>query len=443
MRIGYSNISEPEKFGAVILAAGMSSRMGEFKPLLPVDGRTAISGLVETIRGSDIEDITVVTGHNREELHPEMDRLRLDEAFNPDYRAGMFTSIRTGLKKAKEAWPDKVGYMLIPVDHPIISIQTIKALMEAYQYDSVRRKGADPFFVPVYEGKKGHPLMIPASRVDEILAYSGDKGLKGITDKDPKAMKRVPVTDEGCVMDMDTPEGYEEIRNFVARGFKRDKLSVLAGRKRLIFVRHGQTIQHEGPVFMGQYDVALSDEGREQAREAAEKIIEIIEPDVIASENWVEGVSIGKEPLPPIEGIYCSDLVRASETAQLIHDSISEKFGRRLDVHVTPMGSLREISLGHWDGRAVDEIRREYPGEYELRGEDIFTFKTGNDSENFYDMQYRVIKALREILAGDDGKNIIIVAHSGVIRAMENNLKGLRVDDEWDPVEKGGIRIWE
>ena len=435
MRIGYNRTTGSEEYGAVILAAGLSSRMNDFKPLLYVDGRTAIAGLVETLRGAGIEDIVVVTGHERDRIATELEQLRVPEAFNENYEEGMFTSIKTGLAKARESWPDKAGFMLLPVDHPIVSIETIRAVSAA----TLDVEG-EPFAVPTFEGKKGHPLLIPTSRVDVILAYDGPYGLKGVTDKDPEAMIRVPVTDEGCVMDMDTPEGYEEIVAFVQKGFRRDKLSVLAGRKRIILVRHGQTRQHEEPMFIGQYDVPLSDEGRTQAVEAAEKIAEIIEPDVQEAAGWVEGVSIGKEPLPPLENIWCSDLKRAKETAEIIAGKIRENYGPNT-VHENE--GLREISLGEWDGRPIDEIRREYPEEYERRGEDLFTFKTGNGSENFYDLQYRVVGALRKLLASDDGRNIIIVAHSGVIRAIENNLKGLRIDDDWEPVAKGDFRVWE
>ena len=97
MRIGYNRTAEPERYGAVILAAGLSSRMKDFKPLLSVDGRTAVAGLAETIRGAGVDDILVVTGHEREKLMPELDMLRVDEAYNPDYELGMFTSIKTGL----------------------------------------------------------------------------------------------------------------------------------------------------------------------------------------------------------------------------------------------------------------------------------------------------------------------------------------------------------
>ena len=71
MRIGYNREKTEEsdrRFGAVILAAGLSSRMKAFKPLLPVDGRTAIEGLIETSKAAGLTDITVVTGHERKQL---------------------------------------------------------------------------------------------------------------------------------------------------------------------------------------------------------------------------------------------------------------------------------------------------------------------------------------------------------------------------------------
>ena len=437
MRIGYTKSIEPERFAACILAAGLSSRMNEFKPLLHVDGRTAIEGLAESLRGAGIEDIVVVTGHERERLAPVLDRERLMEAFNEDYGKGMFTSIQTGLARAAEAFPDRDACLLMPVDCPLISIETMKTLMAEYEE-------GDNFYVPTYEGKKGHPLVIPKSRVEEILASDGQEGLKTITDREPEKMIRIPVTDEGCVLDMDTPEGYQEIQDFVAAGFKREKLRVLTGRRRIFLVRHGETKQHDEPMFIGQYDVELSEEGILQAEKLGEEIAGEIAGDVAASAGWVEGISIGREPLPPLEDIYCSDLRRAEDTAERIARVITEKYGREgIRPRIVPKAGLREIALGEWDGQPVSAIREKFPEEYARRGEDLFVFKTGNHSENFYDMQYRVMKTLREILSSDYGKNVIIVAHSGVIRAIENNLNGLRVDDPWEPVDKGGFRLWE
>ena len=437
MRIGYGNKADGKKYCGIILAAGLSSRMGDFKPLMYVDGRTALSGLVETIRGAGVDDILVVTGFSRDKLAESVTHLRIDEAYNGEYESGMFSSIKTGIAKAMELWPEKEGLLLFPVDCPIISIETIRAVMN---------KGDEKpgFVVPTFEGKKGHPLLVPPGAAEEILSMDDSCGLKDLIDRDPLSMTRIPVNDEGCVMDMDDPESYEEIKKFVSAGFRREKLSVTTARRRIIMVRHGETEQHEGPVFIGQYDVPLNDEGREQAEAAALRITDIIREDVEMSAGWIEGVSLGREPMPPIENIHCSDLSRARETAEAISEAITKEYGRyghRPEV-ITHEG-LREIALGEWDGRPVEEIREKYPEDFEARGRDPFAFKKGNDSENFYDMQYRVMKTLRHILAADDGKNVVIAAHSGVIRALENNLKGLRVDDEWEPLEKGEIRIWE
>ena len=144
--------------------------------------------------------------------------------------------------------------------------------------------------------------------------------------------------------------------------------------------------------------------------------------------------------------VYCSDLQRAQESAEIFAKALEEN-GAMVDdvengvfptgVTVKPLKGLREINLKNWDGRPIREIMVKYPEEYQRRGENLFAFKTGNGSENFYDMQYRVMKCLREILAGDDGKTVIIVSHNGVIRTIENNLKGLRIDNGWKGIQKG------
>ena len=476
MNIGYNRASDPAGYGAVILAAGLSSRMNAFKPLLPVDGRPALTGLVETIRSAGIRDIVLVTGYRREDLQEEIRRGELTESYNEGYEQGMFSSIQTGLAKAAKDFPDRKGWFLVPVDCPLITIRALRELMAAADKmetgstdkDAANTGSAGCFLVPTYEGKKGHPLLIPASRIEEITSYNGPEGLKGVTDRDWDQMIRVPVPDEEILLDMDTPEGYEEIRHFVAKGFKREKLEILSSRKRVILVRHGETQQHEEPMFIGQYDVPLSEEGRAQAETLGEEIADLIADDVMASRTWIEGISLGKEPLPPIENVWCSDLQRARETAEIIADRIHRRYGAdapctenlmnamtgfggstmnpdAAPIHVTvlPLEGLREIDLGEWDGRPIREVREEDPAGYERRGKDLFAFKKGNKSENFYDMQYRAVAALREILADDDARNIVIVCHSGVIRALENNLKGLRVDDEWEPLPKGNLRVWE
>ena len=276
MRIGYNREKTAEydkRFGAIILAAGLSTRMKAFKPLLPVDGRPALEGLIETAKAAGLTDITVVTGYNREALAPELARLGVAEAYNENYESGMFSSIQAGLAKARQS--GREGYLLMPVDCPLISVSVMRAVM-----DGVAE--GDAFAVALFEGKKGHPLYIPAGRIDEILASDGQGGLAAITDRYAEEMIRVETGEEGCLLDMDTPEGYADIQKFVAKGFSREKLELLTARKRIILVRHGETRQHEKPMYIGQYDVPLSEEGRAQAEELGKQIVELMAEDVEA-----------------------------------------------------------------------------------------------------------------------------------------------------------------
>ena len=383
------------RIGAVILAAGYSSRMGAFKPGLHIGDETVISRLVGSFRSAGISDIVVVSGHNRQELLSLINGLEVTESYNEKYPEGMFTSIQAGVQKTDKALR---GFFLIPVDCPLLEAETIDLLVSNIRDDS-------SFVVPCYRGKKGHPLYIPMKYRDEILNYDGNGGLKAITDKYDDQMIRIETGRESTVLDMDTPAAYEELKEFYERGMKSEALSDLAKGRTFYLVRHGQPQQHKDKIFLGQTDVPLSETGRKQAEEA-------------------------KAKLPGnIHRIYSSDLKRARETAQIICSEVTEVKG------------FREMNLGSWDGRYIEDIRGEFPELYEKRGKNLFSFKTGNKAENFYDLQYRVVKALTDILKKDGSKEIFIVAHSGVIRCIENNLKGGSVEDAWQKPETGGVRV--
>ena len=383
------------RIGAVILAAGYSSRMGAFKPGSHIGDETVISRLVGSFRSAGISDIVVVSGHNRQELLSLINGLEVTESYNEKYPEGMFTSIQAGVQKTDKALR---GFFLIPVDCPLLEAETIDLLVSNIRDDS-------SFVVPCYRGKKGHPLYIPMKYRDEILNYDGNGGLKAITDKYDDQMIRIETGRESTVMDMDTPAAYEELKAFYQRGMKLESLEELAKGRCFYLIRHGQPQQHRDKIFLGQTDVPLSDEGRKQAEKA-------------------------KAALPVgIRRIYSSDLKRALQTAEIIGGQIIATQG------------FREMNLGSWDGRYIEDIKREFPELYQKRGRNIFVFKTGNKAENFYDLQYRVVKALTDILKKDDSREIFIVAHSGVIRCIENNLKGGSVEDAWQKPETGGVRV--
>ncbi len=383
------------RIGAVILAAGYSSRMGSFKPGLQIGDKTVIARLITSFQDAGIRDIVVVSGHNRETLQSLIAGFDVTESYNENFPQGMFTSIQAGVKKTDKTLR---GFFLIPVDCPLLERETIDALVREIKDDS-------SFAVPCFRGKKGHPLYVPMKYRDEILSHDGTGGLKGITDKYDHLIARVETGRESTVLDMDTPAAYEELKAFYERGMKSESLADLAAGRTFYLIRHGQPQQHRDKIFLGQTDVPLSDTGIKQAEAVRAKL-----PD-----------GIGR--------IYSSDLKRAKQTAQIISGEVTEVRG------------FREMNLGSWDGRYIEDIKREYPKLYEKRGKNLFSFKTGNKAENFYDLQYRTVKALTDILKKDDSRDIFIVAHSGVIRCIENNLKGGSVEDEWQKPATGDVRV--
>lgn len=393
---------DKRQFGICILAAGFSSRMGRFKPLLPLNDEPVIERVLRVSKAAGIRQRVVVTGYNREALAPLLEKNGAVEALNPRFEKGMFTSIQTGIS----ALPRNLdGFFVLPIDCPLVTKEVLMALELSFE--------PDKFSVPCYRGKKGHPILIPSMYREPILQHDGTGGLKAITDKDYDKMKRIEVREEGVVMDMDTPRAYENIKEWIAGKDRFEDFTKLAEGRRFFLVRHGQIRQHKEKIFLGQTDVPLSEKGRIQAEEAAEHL---------------SGFSF------QTDRIYASDLLRASQTAEILR----EKSGI---AHVIEEEGLREMNLGLWDGRFIREIKREFPEEYEKRGQNLMIYKQGRGSENFFDLQYRVIKTLVGILRNDPSPDVIVAAHSGVLRAIANNLEGKDISDSWDKMENGEIRV--
>lgn len=420
------------KIVGLILAAGFSSRMGAFKPLLPIGDTTAMERVSDSLRKAGIETVIGVTGFQRERLSSIFAAKGILEAYNPDFEQGMFTSIKAGLARAlTEEQETPAGFFLIPVDCPLVPPEVLEQILKKHAEEP------EAFIVPCYRGKKGHPLFIPFRYAEEILAYDGEGGLKAVTSRHEDRLIRLETGTEAVVLDMDTPEGYEEILEFNRKqmpgsggGENEDLLNVLQG-KRLFLIRHGETRQHREKIFLGQTDVPLSDSGREQAVSAAEELIR-------------HDISAGR--------IYASDLSRAAETADIIKKRLERHREKNAktdpDIKVIPEPKLREISLGEWDGRFISEIREQYPEEYEKRGADLLTYKYGNDSENYYDLQYRAMKGFDSILERErdagDGRDIVIVSHTGVINVILSNLCRTKLEEEIkNRLPNGGVCIIE
>lgn len=193
---------------ALILAAGYSSRMGRFKALLPMGGQSIIARVVLTFRQAGIERISVVTGHDAEQLEPLLHDLGVGAVPNPDYKRGMYSSVQAGVASLPA---DVDACFLLPVDIPLVRPATIEMLAARYLPER------PTITYPRFNGRRGHPPLISRALFAEILAGNGDGGLRALLQNHQSTATDVDVLDEGVVLDMDTPEDYEQLASLALR----------------------------------------------------------------------------------------------------------------------------------------------------------------------------------------------------------------------------------
>jgi CTP:molybdopterin cytidylyltransferase MocA len=202
------------KLAAIIPAAGYSSRMKEFKPLLHLGGRSLLERCAAPFRRAGVETILVVTGHRAKEVKEEGQRLGLVCIHNPDYDQGMFSSICAGVRHLSH----EEGFFLLPVDIPLIRYATVSTLLSAYDGRTV--------LFPGFQDQTGHPPLIPSRLIAGILAYKSDHGLKGFLRQ--QESRTVPVWDKGILLDADTPEDFASLDHRLSRSTIGDRDEALA-----------------------------------------------------------------------------------------------------------------------------------------------------------------------------------------------------------------------
>lgn len=188
---------------AIILAAGFSSRMNGFKPLLSLGGQPAVVRSVTMFRDAGISDVSVVVGHRAAELRRVLAALCVRCVENPDYREGMFTSVSAGV----QALPtDCRGFFVHPVDIPLVRSQTVVRVANAF------RAARSPVIFPVFDGRRGHPPLIGADLAPRLLDWSGTDGLRGFLAAVDAQSVNVAVADAAIGWDMDTPADYQRLQ---------------------------------------------------------------------------------------------------------------------------------------------------------------------------------------------------------------------------------------
>src|SRR5438876_797171 len=145
---------------AVILSGGASSRMGSPKALLPYQGRPFLEHLLEVTAHRQIGVRRVVLGAHAEPIAKAVD-LKADEiVINREWEKGQLSSVQAALRSLPSGTD---GMLLCLIDHPLISNALVQELIEQFY------KTKSPIVLPLYEGRRGHPVIFSASLYDELL----------------------------------------------------------------------------------------------------------------------------------------------------------------------------------------------------------------------------------------------------------------------------------
>jgi molybdenum cofactor cytidylyltransferase len=186
---------------AIVPAAGLSTRMGTCKQLLPFAGTTVIGHIVDELRRSRVDEVRVVVGHQADRLREELVRRGVRIVFNPNYaNSDMLASIRYGLADLP---PRCRAILVAPGDQPAIRAELIDTLIDCY---SSAGRG---IVVPLHAAQRGHPVLIAVSYCAEILTLYDQLGLRGLLAAHAKDVFELKVPADLAVSDMNYPEDYQ------------------------------------------------------------------------------------------------------------------------------------------------------------------------------------------------------------------------------------------
>lgn len=185
---------------AILLAAGKSSRMGQQKLLMPFEGKSMIATVVGKIADSVSFRTIVVTGSDRNKIEEELEAYPLLFVNNERYEEGMLTSVLAGVAAAG---PETAGYLILLGDQPMVSEAVINRLISVFQ------KGGKGLLIPVFNGKRGHPVLIGSKYKDEIKILNQEIGLRQLFLNHPDDILEIEVGSEDVLKDIDTPGDYE------------------------------------------------------------------------------------------------------------------------------------------------------------------------------------------------------------------------------------------
>ena len=182
----------------MILSAGASSRMGRPKALLPYREGTFLEHLIQATRHPRIGVTRIVLGAGADEIRTVA---KLDSSMvvlNPDWQQGQLSSICAGLRSLEGIETD--GMILCPVDHPLVSATLVSSLIEQFY------SNGKSIVLPVYNSRRGHPVIFSSALYEELLAAPSDKGARAVVWAHAAEVLEVPTEEEGVILNINDPD---------------------------------------------------------------------------------------------------------------------------------------------------------------------------------------------------------------------------------------------
>jgi molybdenum cofactor cytidylyltransferase len=186
------------RVAALVLAAGLSRRMGSNKLLADDGGVPLVRRTVEAALASRARPVLVVTGNEAQRVRGALEGLEVTFIDAPDHAEGLSASLKAGLR----ALPVPAEAVLVCLgDMPRVPAETLDRLISAWNPVEGRA-----ICVPVHQGRRGNPVLWDRRFVPEMLDLTGDQGAKALLSAHAELVAEVPVDAPGVHLDVDTPE---------------------------------------------------------------------------------------------------------------------------------------------------------------------------------------------------------------------------------------------
>jgi molybdenum cofactor cytidylyltransferase len=190
--------------GAVILAAGESSRFGQPKQLVQFRGRALIDNVVDAAKKASCDPIIVVTGSDSAKIIAALkDNKVISTIENRRWRVGMGSSIRAGMRHLIKIASETRAVILLVCDQPFVTASTVAGLIDSW---SVTGKSV---VASSYVNTLGVPALFDSSCFIELLGLKDDRGAKSVIQSNPDRVAAFPFPEGAC--DIDTVEDYESL----------------------------------------------------------------------------------------------------------------------------------------------------------------------------------------------------------------------------------------